>query len=32
MRLLSAVLALVYRPRAAILDGSWKFPDPRPVN
>jgi hypothetical protein len=22
----------LYRPRAEILDGSWKFPDPRPVN
>jgi hypothetical protein len=22
----------LYRPRAAILDGSWKFPEPRPVN
>lgn len=22
----------LYRPRAEILDGSWKFPDPQPVN
>jgi hypothetical protein len=22
----------LYRPRAAILDGSWKFPDPRPLH
>jgi hypothetical protein len=24
-------LVRLYRPRAAILDGSWKFPDPQPV-
>lgn len=22
----------LYRPREAILDGTWKFPDPQPVN
>ncbi|UWU19234.1 DUF1254 domain-containing protein (plasmid) [Rhizobium sullae] len=22
----------LYRPRASILDGTWKFPDPKPVN
>jgi hypothetical protein len=25
-------LVRLYRPRAEILDGSWKFPDPQPMN